>query len=91
VGTETATRVVDNPEARRYELYVADELAGEIAYSHRDGRITLIHTEVADAFEGQGLGSRLVSGALKDIRSRGLELVPMCPFVRSYLARHPDE
>jgi predicted GNAT family acetyltransferase len=32
-----------------------------------------------------------VAGALEDVRRRGLEVVPLCPFVRSYLERHPDD
>ena len=54
------------------------------------GLVLLIHTEVAEAVEGQGLGSRLVRGALDDIRARGLKVAPVCPFVLSYLERHPE-
>src|SRR5439155_23952305 len=43
------------------------------------------------AFEGRGLGTRLIAGALDDIRARGLELIPTCPFVRAYLRRHPEQ
>jgi predicted GNAT family acetyltransferase len=53
--------------------------------------VVLVHTEVEPAFEGQGLGARLVAGALEDLRARGLKLVPQCPFVRAYLRRHPDQ
>jgi uncharacterized protein len=53
--------------------------------------VLLVHTEVAPAFEGQRLGERLVTGALADLRARGLKLVPLFPFVRSYLRRHPDQ
>ena len=47
-------------------------------------------TEIDPAFEGQGLGERLVADALADLRARGLRLVPLCPFVRAYLRRRPD-
>jgi len=40
--------------------------------------------------EGRGLAARLVAGALDDIRARGLHVVPICPFVSSYISRHPD-
>ena len=53
--------------------------------------VFLVHTEVDPAFAGQGLGERLVAGALEDLRARGLKLVPLCPFVRAYLRRHPDQ
>jgi len=84
------TLVRDNPDEQRYELLVNGELVGELVYRLRDSRITLLHTEVSPSVEGQGLGGRLVAGALDDIRARGLRVVPVCPFVRAYLRRHPD-
>jgi hypothetical protein len=45
---------------------------------------------VDEAHEGQGIGSRLAAGALDDIRGRGLTIVPLCPFVSAYLARHSE-
>src|SRR5436309_4836793 len=57
----------------------------------RPGVVELIHTEIDPAFEGRGLGTRLIAGALDDIRARGLELIPTCPFVRAYLRRHPEQ
>jgi len=91
VPRDEDVRVVDNPADERYELWVGDEPAGQIVYRLRENAVALIHTEVADAFEGHGLGGKLVSGALADIRERGLRLIPICPFVRSYLQRHPDQ
>jgi hypothetical protein len=81
---------VDVPERSRYELRVGGETVGEAAYRLRNGRIVFIHTEVDEALEGRGLGSRLVEGALEDARSRGLQVVPLCPFVAGYIERHPE-
>ena len=83
-------RVVDNPEELRYELWVGATRAGFIAYRSEPGAIVLVHTEVDPAFEGQGLGSRLVAGALDDLRARDLKLVAQCPFVRAYLRHHRE-
>ncbi|HEY6584418.1 MAG TPA: GNAT family N-acetyltransferase [Gaiellaceae bacterium] len=83
-------RLVDNPELHRYELYVGEDLAGQIAYSQRNGAVTLIHTEVDPAFKGRGLGDAIVAAALADLEERGLRMIPVCPFVRSYLERHPE-
>ncbi|HEX7256177.1 MAG TPA: GNAT family N-acetyltransferase, partial [Gaiellaceae bacterium] len=66
------------------------EVAGYVFYREREDAIVLVHTEVADEFEGQGVGSRLVAGTLDDIRARGLRIVPVCPFVSAYLERHPE-
>jgi predicted GNAT family acetyltransferase len=84
-------RVVDNQAENRYELWVGDERPGTLEYGTLPEAIVLIHTEVDPAFEGKGLGSRLVHDVLAGLRSRGLKVVPECAFVRSYLRRHPDE
>ena len=83
-------RVVDNADEFRYELWLGETRPGVLAYRPEPGARVLLHTEVDPRFEGQGLGSRLVEGAVADLRGRGLKLVPMCPFVAAYLRRHPE-
>ena len=85
-------RVVDNPEELRYELWLGDELAGEIRYIRDDdGKVVLVHTEIEPRYEHQGLGNVLVQGALDDLRDRGIEYRVVCPFVLAYLRRHPQD
>jgi predicted GNAT family acetyltransferase len=90
MATSVELVVTDNAEQRRYEARQGSEVVGFILYRLDPGRITLIHTEVAPALEGKGIASQLVTGALDDIRRRGLTIVPICPFVRAYLRRHPE-
>ncbi len=82
--------VRDNPAAARYELIVAGELAGFASYVLSGETMTIPHAEVKPRFEGRGLGSRLAAFALDDVRSRGLSVVPRCPFIAAYIKRHPD-
>jgi predicted GNAT family acetyltransferase len=82
--------VQDNPGESRYELLLDNHLVGEILYRLSPDAVVLLHTEVLPSLEGKGLGARLVAGALDDIRARGLHVVAVCPFVRSYIRRHPD-
>jgi uncharacterized protein len=82
--------VVDNPAKRRYEVMVDGEVAGASYYRDVDDVRVLTHTEVADEFEGQGVGSRLIAGALDDIRARGLRVTPLCPFAAAYIERHTE-
>lgn len=85
-----AVEVRDNPAEERYEISVDGALAGFAQYRARPGLIAFIHTEVDEGHEGEGLGSRLVTFALDDARARGLEVLPFCPFVNAFMARHPE-
>jgi predicted GNAT family acetyltransferase len=83
--------VRDNPTKLRYEILRNSKVAGAITYRTAPGVKVLLHTEVEPAEEGHGVGDRLVSGALDDIRAHGLHVVPVCPFVAAYLRRHPEQ
>jgi predicted GNAT family acetyltransferase len=82
--------VRDDPQLERFEVWLGDERAGFAAYHRQDGVVTFTHTEVDDRFEGRGLGSTLVRGALDAARQSGAAVLPVCPFVRSWLRKHPD-
>ncbi|WP_306369827.1 GNAT family N-acetyltransferase [Nocardiopsis sp. CC223A] len=85
-----ATGVADAPENERYEIRVDGEVAGFAEYILTDGLITFTHTEIDPGREGRGLGGALVRGALDDVRGRGLDVLPLCPFVKGWIQRHPD-
>lgn len=88
--TDTATPSVrDNRDEQRYETTVGAEKA-VVAYELGDGTITFTHTYVPPAAEGQGVGAALVRFALDDARTRGLRVIPRCPFVRTWIKRHPE-
>jgi predicted GNAT family acetyltransferase len=87
----SALTVQDNPDAGRYEAVDGSGVvAGFAEYDRRADEIVFVHTEVDDAFEGQGVGSTLVRGALDDVRTTGLRVVAKCPFVASWIEKHPD-
>ena len=86
-----STLVADNPVLHRFEISVDGELAGFAAYHDYAGRRTFTHTEIRDAYEGHGLGSTLIRHVLDDARERGVEVIPVCPFVRAYIAEHLAE
>ena len=82
--------VRDDPERRRYEAIVDDVVAGFTDYHVQPGLITVLHTEIDPAFEGRGVGSAFVRALLDDVRARGAKVLPICPFVRAFLERHPE-
>lgn len=75
----------------RYHLLVDGTEAGEIDY-RMDGDVRVfVHTGVRDAYEGQGLAGKLAKHVLDDARATGTKIGATCPYLRSYLERHPDE
>ena len=82
-------RVTDNRAESRFELTV-DGAVAELIYRRRANRLVLIHTEVPESLEGRGLGGNLVKAAVDRAVSEGLTVVPLCPFARSWLERHPE-
>ena len=81
--------VRDNPEQQRFEMDTSAGLA--VAEYRRDGdTLVIFHTEVPAALRGQGMGDKLVSGVLDDVRRRGLKIVPRCWFVREFIRDNPE-
>lgn len=85
------TLIADAPERQRYEAHVDDALAGVLEYVVRRDRIILVHTEVSTEFEGRGVAAALTRFALDDARQLGRRVIAACPYVKQYLARHPDD
>jgi predicted GNAT family acetyltransferase len=83
------TEVVNNAAHHRFELEVEGHLAATY-YKIADGVITFIHTEVPEELGGKGVGSKLVKGALDQVRSKGLKVVAQCPFVKAYIDKHGE-
>ena len=81
--------VSDNPAEHRFELKAGDHLA--LAYYNlAPGIITFTHTEVPQELSGQGIGSKLARGALEQVRARGLKVIPKCPFISAFIAKHNE-
>ena len=90
--TDLSFRNDDGPQ--RYEALSGETLAGKAYWvdapdAEQPERI-FFHTEVDDAFEGEGVASQLVRFALDDAIDRGFRIVPVCPYVKAWLGKHDD-
>jgi uncharacterized protein len=81
--------VLNNKAQHRYELAVDGHVAATY-YSLADGVITFIHTEVPPELGGKGVGSRLIKGALDQVRADGLKVIAQCPFVKAFIEKRPE-
>ena len=97
--TENSAPTVEEPQVRRterrFEIHADD--SGQPAgftlyrdYTTEDGAVQRIfpHTEVKDEFGGHGLASTLVREALDLTVADGVAIVPVCPYVKSWIEKH---
>lgn len=83
------TEVVHVPERSRFELSDGDDVA-VLVYEEDERDVALLHTVVPPSMAGRGVGGRLAEAAVGWARAQDLEVVPVCTFVQSWLARHPE-
>jgi uncharacterized protein len=83
--------IADQPEQQRYVAIQNGEVVAFAEYRPAASARMFTHTEVSESLEGQGVGSALIRFALLDVRQKGINAVPMCPFVAAYIKRHRDE
>lgn len=81
--------LVDNTTDHQFEATIDGHVA-LVQYSRDGRRLAITHTEVPVELEGRGVGSALMKAVLDRARSEGLEVMPFCPFARTYLKRHPE-
>jgi predicted GNAT family acetyltransferase len=82
------TEIVNNRTKRRYELVDDGHIAASY-YELAGPVITFVHTEVPPELGGKGIGSRLIGGALDQVRSEKLKVVAQCPFVKGFIDKNP--
>lgn len=79
--------VLQNDNGRRGKFFINDTEGNEIAgmyYSYSDeGYLVIDHTEVAEEFEGRGLGKQLLNGLVKYTREKGIKVIPVCPYAKA--------
>jgi len=81
--------VVNNSSRHQFEMHDG-ALRARLVYNVEDGVIDLLHTEVPKELEGRGIAAELTTAALGYAAANDLLVKPTCPYVRSYLKRHPN-
>jgi predicted GNAT family acetyltransferase len=81
--------VVHNAPARRFEVSVDGQVAVS-RYLLAGGKLVIEHTEVPEALEGKGIAGRIVRTALDYAREQNLKVLPICPYAKAWIGRHPE-
>lgn len=82
--------ITRNDSLSRYEIRQDGEFVGLADFFDDDGVRAFPHTEVDPAQRGHGLAGKLVGWALRDTRESGLKADPVCPYVATFIRRHPE-
>lgn len=81
--------VRNNQAEGRFEIETGGAVA-KLTYRRQPDSITFLHTGVPPELEGRGLAKQLAVAGLDYARENGLAVVPLCPFVATYIKRHPE-
>jgi len=81
--------VTHNEAKGQFEIALGNEKA-VLQYHRTQHSISLLHTEVPEGSRGRGLGDQLIHAALDFAHFHQLKVVPVCPFVKAYLQKHPE-
>lgn len=64
------------------------KVLAELTYSKAgDSKIIADHTEVTEELRGQNVGRTLVEHMVRFAREHNLEVIPLCPYVKSMIRR----
>jgi predicted GNAT family acetyltransferase len=88
--SEDVVTVINAPQRGQFEIAVDGKPAGLAQYVEETGHRTFVHTEIDDAFAGQGLAAILVREALDATRADGLRIRATCPYVVKFLEKHHE-
>ena len=84
-----AVAVTHNETAHRFEATV-NGLRSLLTYHRSPDRIVLLHTEVPAPIEGRGIAAKLTRTALDFARANHLGVVPLCPYVSSFVRKNTE-
>ena len=84
-------KLEDSGSKGRYFLRSPQGAVAEMTFSKVGEHMIIIdHTDVPDVFRGQGVGLRLVTKAVEDMRAAGRKIIPLCPFANAQFRRHKE-
>lgn len=82
-------KITDNTDELRFETPVTSGLAF-ISYRWEHGKLALMHTEVPEESEGNGIAKALTTFAFEQAKDQHRKVMIFCPYISAYVKRHPE-
>jgi predicted GNAT family acetyltransferase len=90
----TDVTIRHNPGRERFEVLVAGNVIGKAVYKAYGGgdapQRIFYHTVINEEYGGQGLAGQLATVALDETMADGISIVPVCPYIKKFLTKHPE-
>ncbi len=86
---DTSIHITDNINEQRFETPLDNDFAF-ISYRWESGNLSLMHTEVPEAYEGKGIASKLAQFAFETAKRQQRKILVFCPYITTWLKRHPE-
>lgn len=83
-------KIINNEQRQHFETKLDNGEFAFIEYRWHKEILVIMHTFVPEAYEGKGIASSMAAFALTYARSNRLKVLVYCPYVKGYLARHPE-
>ena len=68
-----------------------NERVAEMVIRIAEGRLTVYHTEVREAFRGQGIADQLLATMVEYARKHDLKVIPLCQYVLAKFKHAPKK
>ncbi|MFT4033710.1 MAG: GNAT family N-acetyltransferase [Siphonobacter sp.] len=82
--------LTNNQHLNQFEMEIEDQIALIAYHTIHSDTLALDHTEVPEQLQGKGIASALVEKTFHYLEEHNMKMLPYCPFIRTYLQRHPD-
>ena len=87
--TENVVDIQHHQNQQRFETRI-ENLLCIIDYELEGENLSLTHVGVPKPLEGRGIAGQLTQAALDWARTESYRVIPVCPYVQTWLRRHPE-
>ena len=81
--------VIHNEAEDRFETWIDDQLS-KLDYMQDGNTMVMTHVGVHPEHRGQGVAGKLTQVALDYAREKSFRVIPMCPYIATYIRRNPQ-
>jgi uncharacterized protein len=81
--------IIHNPAEKRFETWIEGQLS-KLDYMLDDDTIIMTHVGVYPEHREQGVAGKLTQFALGYAKEKSLRVIPMCPYIATYIRRNPQ-